>query len=118
MSQKNDVPTPTKWSDLDPYLKAAHLPGKAVKATVEKIEFQTVHPKPGLKEIKPVMYFQGKKKALILNATNQKFLRDNFGDGITDSYGIELLLVPTKRTIAGRTMDTIVLEIPFQDMTP
>jgi hypothetical protein len=63
---------------------AAHLPtGKTVPATVEKIEFQTVHPRLGQEEIKPVMYFQGKQKGLILTSTNQDFLRATFGDEIT-----------------------------------
>lgn len=116
MTETHNSPAPTKWSDLDPYLKPIHLPnGKEIKAIVEKIEFQTVHPKPGLKEIKPVMYFQGKKKALILNATNQKFLRDNFGDDITGSYGKEILLEPKTKTIAGRQLDTIVLAMPWID---
>lgn len=109
MNQKNDIPAPTNWSDLDPYLKPIHLAGKSVRAFVDKIEFQTVHPKPGLKEIKPVMYFVGKKKALILNATNQKFLRESFGDQISASVGSELLLVPASKVIAGRKIETIIL---------
>ena len=84
----DDRPMPRTWSDLDPYLKAAHLPpGKTVPATVDRIEFQTVHPRPGQEEIKPVMYFQGKQKGLILTRTNQDFLRATFGDDITASYG-------------------------------
>jgi len=31
--------TPRTWSDLDPYLKAAHLKNAIVLATVERIEF-------------------------------------------------------------------------------
>ena len=106
-------PAPRTWSDLDPYLKAAHLPaGKIVPATVEKIEFQTVHPRPGQEEIKPVMYFQGKQKGLILTSTNQDFLRATFGDEITASYGKPITLQPVRKTIAGRGVDTIIIGIP------
>jgi len=106
-------PTPRNWSDLDPYLKAAHLPpGKVVPATVDRIEFQTVHPRPGQEEIKPVMYFQGKQKGLILTSTNQDFLRATFGDDITASYGKPITLRAIRKTIAGRGVDTIIIGLP------
>jgi len=106
-------PAPRTWSDLDPYLKAAHLPaGKIVPATVDRIEFQTVHPRPGQEEIKPVMYFQGKQKGLILTNTNQDFLRSQFGDEITASYGKPITLQAVHKTIAGRGCDTIIIGLP------
>ena len=107
------LPAPKNWSDLDPYLKAAHLPaGKIVPATVDRIEFQTVHPRPGQEEIKPVMYFQGKQKGLILTSTNQDFLRESFGDEITASYGKPITLRAVRKTIAGRGVDTIIIGLP------
>jgi hypothetical protein len=106
-------PAPKTWSDLDPYLKAAHLPaGKAVPATVDKIEFTTLHPRPGQEEIKPIMYFVGKQKGLILTSTNQDFLRLTFGDDITASYGKPVSLRAVRKTIAGRGVDTIILSVP------
>jgi hypothetical protein len=101
---------PKTWSDLDPYLKAAHLPAeKTVSATVERIEFQTVHPRPGLEQIKPVLYFAGKQKGLILSATNQDFLRATFGDNITCSYGKAVTLRAVQKLVAGKMIDTILL---------
>ena len=41
---------------------------------VPKAEGVPLHPRPGQEEIKPVMYFVGKQKGLILTATNQDFL--------------------------------------------
>ena len=111
--------TPRTWSDLDPYLKAAHLPaGKSVPATVNRIEFQTVHPRPGQEEIKPVMYFVGKQKGLILTSTNQDFLRATFGDEITASYGKPVTLHAVHKIIAGRGCDTIIISVPCQPETP
>lgn len=107
------APAPRTWSDLDPYLKAAHLPpGKAVPATVERIEFQTVHPRPGMEEIKPVMYFAGKTKGLILTSTNQRYLRATYGDDITASYGKPVTLRAITKRVAGRDVDTILLGPP------
>ena len=113
------APAPRTWSDLDPYLKAAHLPaGKSVPATVDRIEFQTVHPRPGQAEIKPVMYFQGKQKGLILTSTNQDFLRATFGDEITASYGKPVTLRAVHKIIAGRGIDTVIIGQPAQEIAP
>ena len=107
------TPTPSAprtWSDLDEYLKAAHLPpSKTIPATVERIEFRTLHPRPGVEEIKPVMFFTSKQKGLILTSTNQDFLRSHFGDEITGSYGKAITLRAMRKTVAGRGVDTIII---------
>ena len=103
------APAPRTWSDLDPYLKAAHLAGKIVPVTIERIEFQTVHPRPGQEVIKPVAYFVGKTKGLILTNTNQDWLRSTFGDEITASYGKAVTLRAVTKTIAGRPIETIII---------
>ena len=83
--------------------------GQTVPATVDRIEFQTVHPRPGQEKIKPVMYFVGKQKGLILTSTDQDFLRATFGDEVTASYGKPVTLRAVRKTIAGRGLDTIVI---------
>ncbi len=109
------TPAPRTWSDLDPYFKAAHLPaGKSVPATADRIEFQTGHPRPGQEEIKPVMYFVGKQKGLILTSTNQDFLRATFGDEITASYGKAITLRAVHKIVAGRGCDTVIIGVPAQ----
>ena len=112
----DDRPTPRTWSDLDPYLKAAHLPaGKSVTVTIERIEFHTVHPRPGVEEVKPIMYFVGKQKGLILTSTNQDFLRATFGDEITASHGKTVTLRAVTKTIAKRQVDTILIGAPLPE---
>jgi len=104
------TPAPRNWSDLDPYLKAAHLPeGKTVIVTIDRIEFQELHPRPGQTEIKPVMYFKGKAKGLILTSTNQDFLKTTFGDEIPACYNQRVTLQPVQKKIAGRMVDTILI---------
>ena len=104
--------SPKNWSDLDLFLKAAHLKTAIVPATIDRIEFQTVHPRPGQEVIKPVMYFQGKQKGLILTSTNQDFLRATFGDDITASYGKSITLRGVNKTVAGRAIETIIISLP------
>jgi len=79
---------------------------------VDRIEFQTVHPRPGVEEIKPVMYFAGKQKGLILTNSKQDFLRASFGDEIPASYGKKITLKPVHKTVAGREIDTIIIGLP------
>jgi len=112
------TPAPRTWSDLDPYLKAAHLKTAIVPVTVDRIEFQTVHPRPGVEEIKPVMYFAGKQKGLILTSTNQDFLRANFGDEIAASYGKSVTLRAVTKRIAGRDVDTILIGLSTVQPAP
>lgn len=112
MSTNQTQPAPRTWSDLDPYLKATHLQGKTHTVTIDRIEFTRLHPRPGAEEIKPVMYFTGKTKGLILTSTNQKFLRDQFGDEIHASTGSQVTLTPVQKLVAGRQVDTIILGIP------
>jgi hypothetical protein len=96
-----------------PLLESPHLPAyQAVPVTIERIEFQTFHPRPGVKEVKPVMYFTGKQKGLILTSTSQDFIRATLGDEITACYGKRVTLRPVRKTIAGRGVDTILLGQP------
>jgi hypothetical protein len=107
------APTPRTWSDLDPFLKAAHLPSRQpFPVTIDRIEFQELHPRPGQTETKPVMYFAGKTKGLILTSTNQDFIRSAFGDEISACYGKKATIQAVTKTIAGRKCDTIILALP------
>jgi len=85
---------------------------------VDRIEFQTVRPQPGVEEIKPVMYFAGKHKGLILTSTNQDFLRATFGDEISASCKKPITLRAVRKTAAGGSVDTIIIGLPAQVETP
>ena len=105
------TPAPRHWSDLDEYLKAAHLPAsQPVTVIIERVEFRTLHPRPGQEEIKPVLFFKGKNKGLILTATNQDYLRKTFGDEIAAVAGQVVALRAVSKKIAGRMVDTIIIE--------
>jgi hypothetical protein len=65
-----------------------------------------------LEEIKPVMYFTGKTKGLILTNTNQDFLRATFGDEINASCGKPITLRAVTKHIAGRDVDTVIIGLP------
>lgn len=105
------TPAPTKWSDLDEYIKPAHLQGAIVPVTIDHIEFRKLHPRPGVEETKPVAFFAGKKKSLILTATNQDYLQKTFGDDITASYGKPVTIHAVTKRVAGKDIETIIIRV-------
>lgn len=110
------TPAPIKWSDLDEYLKPAHLPaGKVVTVIIDRVEFRTLHPRPGQEVIKPVLLFKGKQKGLILTSTNQDFLRAVYGDDIAASNGQTVTLRAVTKKIACKDVDTIILGHPYEE---
>jgi hypothetical protein len=103
---------PVKWSDLDPFLKPIHLCGRTVSLTIARIQLEKLHPHKGVEEIKPVLYFRGHEKGLILTSTNKDFLQDTFGDSVQDCIGQDVTASPTKVRVGNKMVDTIVLGIP------
>jgi hypothetical protein len=67
---------------LTPYQREEQRESSSRWSTAGQSPPGRVHPRPGQEEIKPVMYFVGKQKGLILTSTNQDSLRTTFGDPI------------------------------------
>jgi hypothetical protein len=67
---------------LTPYQREEQRESSSRWSTAGQSPPGRVHPRPGQEEIKPVMYFVGKQKGLILTSTNPDFLRATFGDPI------------------------------------
>ena len=49
------------------YLKASDLKGASPTVTIERVEYEAVGRQ---KDMKPIVYFAGKEKGLVLNKTN------------------------------------------------
>ena len=59
------------------YLSAAELEGRDVTVQLERIDFETMQQREGQgTEQKPVAYFLGKTKGLVLNKTNLRALEE------------------------------------------
>ena len=83
------------------YLKSDDLGGKTVRVTMDFVEVCDV----GDGEFKPVLYFQGKERGMVLNLTNANTISAVYGDE-TDSWrGQELVIFvdPTVMFGAKRT---------------
>jgi hypothetical protein len=67
---------------------------------------EETHPRPGKAEQSPVLYFEGKSKALILSATNRRKLAELFGDDIQACIGQSV------------TLETVPIQMGRETKTP
>jgi hypothetical protein len=96
-----------KWSDFDHYLKAEHLGGRKTIVTIDHVVVEETHGASGKAEEKPVMYFRGARKGLILSPTNQRALRDLFGDDVQACFDQRIQLEAITLRVAGRDTQPI-----------
>jgi len=85
------------------YLKAADLGGKRIGVTIDRVELEDVG-----SDNKPVLYFQGKDKGLVLNKTNSNMISEIVGSDETDEWnGHRIALYSTKVDYQGKRVDAI-----------
>ena len=84
------------------YLKASDLKGHAVKVTIRAFSFN----EEGLQG-KPVMYFDGKEKGLVVNKTNAMALAFDYGPDTDDWIGKEIELFSARTQFNGQMVDAI-----------
>lgn len=100
-----------KMSEAFPsaYLKAADLNGGEVRLTIDHVETEIL----GDSE-KPVVYFTGKKKGLVLNKTNASAIVKHYGDDSDDWQGKPIILYPSEVAFQGQMVDAIRVRMPTQ----
>jgi hypothetical protein len=101
----------TRMSEAFPskFLKAADLQGQHVTVTIDRVEVEDID---GKGTHKPVVYFQGKVKGIVLNKTNATTISDAYGDESDDWAGKPLLLYDTKTPFEGKLVDALRVKIP------
>lgn len=92
------------------YIKADDLQGRHVRVQISKVEMEDI----GDDGSKPIVYFQGKDKGLILNRTNAHTISDAYGDDTDNWNGCEIELFPTKVLFQSRMVGAIRINIPPQ----
>lgn len=97
---------PSKW------LKATDIKGKRVPVTIK----DTVMEEVGDGE-KPVLYFRGKDKGMVLNKTNAHILREAFGRE-TEEWAGQKIVLSTLRVRGKDGQPTDGLTIEIQDTEP
>lgn len=87
------------------YLKASDLGAAAPVVTIDRVD---VEPVGRDKEMKPVVYFRGKEKGVVLNKTNSNMIATLTGSRDTDDWiGCQIRLYATTTEFGGETVECI-----------
>lgn len=93
-----------KLGDIFPskYLKASDLDGRTIVVTIERVELEDLGDSR-----KPVAYFVGKDRGVVLNRTNCNNIAAVYGDNTDDWIGAEIALFPALVDYAGKSVEAI-----------
>lgn len=93
------------------YVKAADLGGKEIKLTIARVAMEEVGQGQNV-ETKPVVYFNGTDKGLVLNVTNGNNISHMYGDDSDGWIGKQVTLFPAWVDFAGKTVEAIRVKPP------
>ena len=87
------------------YLKASDLKGTQPVVVIDRVEFEPVGHQ---KEMKPILYFAGKEKGVVLNKTNSRKIAELAGSPETDDWqGFRVRLFSTHVEFQGESVEAI-----------
>lgn len=89
------------------YLKAADLQGRNVKVVMSHVEMKDIGG-----DHKPILFFQGKDKGMVLNKTNANNISQAYGDDTEGWAGRELVLFEAMVDFQGKTVAAIRVRTP------
>lgn len=94
-----------KLTDAFPskYVRAEDLKGQRVVLTISHLVMEEMENRDGETERKPVLYFEGKKKGLVLNKTNANAIASLYGDETDEWKGMDITLHTPMVTAFGET---------------
>ncbi len=90
---------PSKW------IRATDLQGRDITMTILRVLEEVVDRDGG--DTKPVVYFGGTKKGLVLNKVNADTITEMAGEETDDWTGQIITLYPTKTDFGGTRVDCI-----------
>jgi hypothetical protein len=95
------------------YLKAADLQGRPVSVHMDRVTMEDLG-----SEEKPVLYFHGAQKGLVLNKTNANTIASVYGDDTTAWTGQPITLVESMVDYQGRSVAAIRVRMPAVARAP
>ena len=93
------------------YLKADDLGGKRIIVTIDHVSMEEIGDETS-KENKPIVYFQGKEKGLVLNKTNASQISYLYGDESDMWAGKQIELFTMMVAFGGRQVPAIRIAPP------
>ena len=92
------------------FLKASDLDDQTVTVKIADVKIEQVGQN---QETKPVAYFEGKKKGLVLNKTNSRKIAQIAGSPETEDWvGVEVAIYPTETEFGGESVECIRVKAP------
>jgi hypothetical protein len=95
------------------YLKAADLQGRQVTVTMSHVDMKEIGGEP-----KPILFFVGKEKGMVLNKTNANKIAEIFGDDTDDWKGGEIVLFESQVDYQGKTVAAIRVKVAPRKAKP
>ena len=89
------------------FLKASDLQGREVRVTMQNVEREKIGD-----DTKPVLYFKGKDKGVVLNKTNAGTISDSYGDDSEDWFDQPLILFSVMVDFQGKVGPAIRCRVP------
>ena len=89
------------------YLRAVDLDGREITVTMAKVEMETIG-----EDTKPVLYFEGKEKGMVLNKTNAGSIVNLYGDDTDEWKGEDITLFSAMVSFQGKTVPAIRVKPP------
>jgi hypothetical protein len=98
------------------YIKASDLEGKTVTVTIREVKIEQIGRE---RDSKPVLYFDGKEKGLVLNKTNARKIASIAGDADTENWtGVRIAIFPTEVEFSGEMVEAIRVKAPAASAAP
>jgi len=89
------------------YLKAADLQGRRIPVVIERIVVEEIGG-----DHKPIVYFRGKDRGLVLNKTNANTIAEAFGQETDQWVGATITLFEARVEFQGKRVPAIRVDIP------
>ena len=89
------------------HLKAADLQGREVRVTIARVEREKFGD-----DMKPVVYFNGKEKGVVLNKGNTTTLVEAYGKFSNDWFGQDVILLSVWTDYQGKPVQGIRMRVP------
>ena len=99
------------------YLRAADilgLPSKTIRLKMAQLKHETMKTKGGDEESKPVLFFMGAKKGMVLNKTNADRIAHHYGWDTDQWLGKPVDLYVAEVEAFGEQVDAIRVKVPPQ----
>lgn len=90
------------------FISASDLQDRNHRVVMKHVEMDKVG-----EDTKPILYFRGKDKGLVLNKTNANSIASAYGDDMDDWSGKELILFPTMTDYQGKQVEAVRVRAPM-----